>query len=267
MNSKYVWLLVKKDFRGIVRNRDVIVPMLVVPLILVVFLPVTILLTMNSPGAAQDSADLAILIGMPLDTNPLLLGLLFLSEYMMKPMFLMIPTMVSAVVAADSFAGEKERKTIESVLVLPCSDVELVTGKILTAFIPSIGITTGCFFLFGAIVNVSAASMGLAGTVFVFGELSWYLEVFVLTPVLSFMAILVAVMVSAHARNVKAAQGYAGTLVLPVILILFLQLFSVFTLTTLNVLVISGFLAALDAALLNLAGKTLNREALVAKLK
>ena len=39
--------------------------------------------------------------------------------YLLAPLFLIVPLMVSAVLAADAFAGEKERKTLEALLHLP----------------------------------------------------------------------------------------------------------------------------------------------------
>jgi ABC-type Na+ efflux pump permease subunit len=41
--------------------------------------------------------------------------------------------MVSSVLAADSFAGEKERKTLEALLYTPTTDRELFTAKLLEA--------------------------------------------------------------------------------------------------------------------------------------
>ena len=39
--------------------------------------------------------------------------------YLFAPMYLIVPMMVSAVIAADSFVGERERKTLEALLHTP----------------------------------------------------------------------------------------------------------------------------------------------------
>ena len=44
---------------------------------------------------------------------------MLVNGYLLAPLFLIVPLMVSAVLAADAFAGEKERKTLESLLHLP----------------------------------------------------------------------------------------------------------------------------------------------------
>ena len=58
--------------------------------------------------------------------------------YLLAPLFLLVPLMVSAVLAADAFAGEKERKTLETLLHLPLAERDLFIAKLLTAFIPSV---------------------------------------------------------------------------------------------------------------------------------
>ena len=49
--------------------------------------------------------------------------------------------MVSAVLAADAFAGEKERRTLEGLLHLPISDRDLFLAKLLAAFLPAIAVS------------------------------------------------------------------------------------------------------------------------------
>ena len=44
---------------------------------------------------------------------------MLVNGYLLAPLFLIVPLMVSAVLAADAFAGEKERKTLERLLHLP----------------------------------------------------------------------------------------------------------------------------------------------------
>ena len=65
--------------------------------------------------------------------------------YLLSPLLLVIPLMVSAVLAADAFAGEKERRTLERLLHLPITDRDLFLAKVLSAFVPALAITwVGC---------------------------------------------------------------------------------------------------------------------------
>ena len=62
--------------------------------------------------------------------------------------------MASSVLGSDSFAGEKERKTIEALLATPISDSELLLGKILVSFIPAMLVTFMSFGVYALVVDV-----------------------------------------------------------------------------------------------------------------
>ena len=58
-------------------------------------------------------------------TSPEALWIILTSCYMFAPFFLIIPLMVSSILAADSIVGEKERNTLEGLLYTPLTDQEL----------------------------------------------------------------------------------------------------------------------------------------------
>ncbi|MCK7526808.1 MAG: ABC transporter permease subunit [Ignavibacteriales bacterium] len=55
---------------------------------------------------------------------------LYMTAFMLAPLFLIMPLMFSSVVGADSFVGERERKTMEALLYSPATDMELFLGKV-----------------------------------------------------------------------------------------------------------------------------------------
>ena len=73
--------------------------------------------------------------------------------YLLAPLFLVVPLMVSAVLAADAFAGEKERKTLEWLLHLPITDRDLFLAKVLGAFVPAMAVSWIGFVCFAIVVN------------------------------------------------------------------------------------------------------------------
>ena len=75
--------------------------------------------------------------------------------YLLAPLFLIVPLMVSAVLAADAFAGEKERKTLEALLHLPISDRDLFLAKLLGAFVPAVVVSWLGFVCFAIVTNTS----------------------------------------------------------------------------------------------------------------
>ena len=63
--------------------------------------------------------------------------------------------MTSAVIAADSFAGEKERKTLEALLYTPTTDLELFTGKVLAPWLAAVAVSTIGYVVFVAVAACS----------------------------------------------------------------------------------------------------------------
>src|SRR4030095_16748390 len=75
--------------------------------------------------------------------------------YMRAPLFLILPLMVSSVLAADSFAGEKERKTLEALLYTPTTDRELFTATLLGAWATAIAVAFLGFIVYAVMVNAA----------------------------------------------------------------------------------------------------------------
>ena len=140
-------LVFRKDWREVRRNWEVLTPIAVVPLLFTVVIP---LIAIHAPGQVNTGTSPDVLVesivrGMPPDAVERLMTLTgeqqltyVLLVYMFAPFFMLIPVMASSVIASDSFAGEKERKTIEALLATPLTDGELLLGKMLTSFVPSI---------------------------------------------------------------------------------------------------------------------------------
>ncbi len=144
------------------------------------------------------------------------------------PIFLTMPILTASVIAADSFAGEKERKTSDALLATPISNSELLLGKVLASFIPTLILTLAVFLIYGGITNYF--SMKTFGA-YILPTTSWLLMI-VSGPFLAIVTIGVMVLVSAKVRGIKEAQQVSTLLILPVLIIPFT---SVLGIATLNV--------------------------------
>ena len=115
--------IIAKDVTAIRRSKAIVIPMLAVPALLMIVMPAVIGTASRSSSRSNiqqvlenipgDFADP--ILALPADEQLIVLVL----GYLLAPLFLIVPLMVSAVLAADAFAGEKERKTLESLLHLP----------------------------------------------------------------------------------------------------------------------------------------------------
>ena len=153
--------IVGRDIRAVRRSKAIVLPMILVPVVLLLLLPFGLgVMARNAPTEqVQNMLSSSLVKGL---ARPILelpereqLVVLVLG-YLMSPLLLVIPLMVSAVLAADAFAGEKERRTLEVVLHLPISDRDLFLAKVLTAFLPAVAITWIGAVIYSAICNLVA---------------------------------------------------------------------------------------------------------------
>jgi ABC-type Na+ efflux pump permease subunit len=210
--------IIAKDLIAVRRSKAVIIPMLAVPALLMIVMPLVIGLAARS----QANPDVGrILSTMPGDLARPILELpqreqlvVLVNGYLLAPLFLIVPLMVSAVLAADAFAGEKERKTLESLLHLPVSTRELFFAKLLTAFIPAIAVSWIGFACFCLVAN--GVAWPVMHRVFVPTRL-WLVMILWVGPAVATLGLAVMVRVSARARTSQEANQLGGAVILPLI--------------------------------------------------
>lgn len=233
MNPTIVLAIVRKDLLEVRQNKSAWMPMIIVPLVFVVILPLAFILIPTqmslSPEALGSDEDLQLFLqNMPAAMSAQLAGLnelqqmlLLVLGYLFAPMFLILPLMFAAVIAAESFAGERERKTLEALLYTPASDSELFLGKTLTAFAPAVLVSWVSFAVYTLVLN----GAGYA----VFGRLwfplpAWYPLIFWITPSLALMGIALTVLISARTPSFMGAYQMSGALVLLPLALMFGQI-------------------------------------------
>jgi len=206
-----------KDLVAVRRAKAVVLPMLFVPVLLLVVLPLVIGLAARGQEADLTRfldalpADLAEpIISLPPDEQLVVLVL----GYLLAPLFLIVPLMVSAVLAADAFAGEKERRTLETLLHLPMSNRDLFIAKLLGAYVPAVAVSWIGFLCFAVVSNSVAWSV--MGRVFVPTPL-WLVVIFWVAPAVAALGLGVMVRVSVRARTAQEANQLGGAVVLPLI--------------------------------------------------
>ena len=146
---------------------------------------------------------------------------MFVLMYMLLPFFLIIPLMVATLVAADSFAGEKERKTLEALLYTPTTDRELLIAKILSGWLVSIAIAMGGFVIYA--INANAAAWPQIQRIF-FPNAMWFVMIIWVVPALSGLGVGVMVVISARAQGFQDANQMSGIVVLPIIALFYAQM-------------------------------------------
>jgi len=212
--------IVAKDFTAIRRSKAIVLPMLLVPGLLLIALPGGIAMFARSRPAPDLSTLLSNLphaIAAPLlAVAPSQRLLLLVNGYLLAPLFLVVPLMVSAVIAADAFAGEKERRTLESLLHLPVRDQDLYVAKLLVAFVPSVLLSWAGFVLFAIVSN--SIGWPVMHRVFV-PTLPWAVLILWVTPAVASLGLGIMVRISARASNTQEANQLGGAVIMPLIIL------------------------------------------------
>jgi ABC-2 type transport system permease protein len=261
-----VLLVFSKDWKEIRRNWEVLAPVIILPLLISIVLPAAITVI---PSDSSNDLD-TLLMNIPDMVKAEIAGFnevqatgYLLLVYVFAPLFLLIPAMASSVIASDSFAGEKERKTIEGLLATPITDTELLLGKILVAFIPAIGITILSFAAYTIVVDTLA--YGIFGKA-VMPTLNWILVILGLAPAVSIMGIGLSVMVSARVKGFREAQQISVLLILPIMGLLLAQVSGILLLTPIVILLITSGFYFLDVIIIILSVKIFRREEILSRM-
>jgi ABC-2 type transport system permease protein len=263
--------LALRDLKLVVRSKAMMLPMLIVPLIFVVALPAAMGFFAPQMAAAGEARDLAqFLEMMPSAMRDEFAGLseaqilvVVMLEYLFAPMFLIIPIMVASTIAAGSFVGEKERKTLEALLYTPTTDAELFLGKLLASWIPAFLVGVGAFVLYAVVVNASAWQV--MGRVF-FPNTMWAALVLWLSPAAAGLGLGVIILISSKVSTFQDAYQLGGLVVIPVLLLVFGQIAGVLYLNVLAVMLMGLFLWLVDGAILWFGIRTFKRSEIIARM-
>jgi ABC-2 type transport system permease protein len=272
-------LVFGKDWLEIRRNWQVILPIVLVPLMISVFIPVVLtLIATFAPGSGVSSFGgtsfggfETLLQSLPQQVQEQLAGLTeiqtmvyVMAFYFFAPFFLIIPLMASSVIASDSFAGEKERKTIEALLATPLSDSELFLGKILVSFIPSMIITIVSFVVYTVIFDL--LSFSFFSGMFLLPNLNWILLIFGLAPTVALASIGLTVIISAKVKGFREAQQISVILLIPILALVFGQAAGAVVFGPLIIALLTIVFAVIAFVVFRIGVSTFKREEILAKL-
>jgi ABC-type Na+ efflux pump permease subunit len=272
MDKQIIKTIVKKDIKAVFSSIQIWLPMILIPLLFVVLIPIMLIIFGKSfdlnEGTSNFQMVSSFLNNLPesgIKTEIENLGninqkiVYLILNYMFVPMFLIIPVMVSSIISANSFVGEKERKTLETLLFSPASEFDLFFAKILAAFIPTMTVSLLGFLLYGIVIDT------LGYTFFnklIFPTINWLFVMLWLIPAISIFAIFLSVYISTKVKGFQEATQLSAMLVIPLVLLIFGQVSGVLFLSSFIIIAIGTGLFLLDAFLINAAVKSFNREIL-----
>lgn len=198
MSRRRVGAILRKELRDLRHNGNVVYAMGILPLI---FIIQPIVEVFAVPSRASSSLH---------------------HEHSLVYM-LAIPALVPAALAAYSIVGERVQGTLEPLLTTPVRRRELILGKALAAFVPSVGVAYGVFVFFIVIVELFAAP-GVAPALLQAPDL---VAQFLFTPLLTGWSIWLGMAISARSRDVRSAGQVSILVSLPTVAVTSLVAFNI----------------------------------------
>ena len=269
MRPRVLRALAARDLVAVRRSRSVMLPVAIVPALLLLLIPLAMAATSHFVGesASGDVRQMlevlpasarARVASVPTAHQPLYVMLV----YLMAPIFLFAPLVVSTVLAADSFAGERERGTIETLLHTPATEAEIFLAKVLGPWSIACAVALGGFVLYSAWVDVL---LWPAAGRLVLPDLSWVGLALWVAPGFSALAIGLVVLVSSRVRGVQESYQMASVVVLPVLLLVLGQVSGAVTLVPAFVALLGAAVWLLAAGVLVAGARTFRRDAILSR--
>lgn len=176
------------------------------------------------------------------------------------PFLLMIvgffPLTFSLVIALETFVGEKERRSIEPLLAMPITDLELYLGKTIAAT---------ALPLLGSILAISIYLGGLYWSIGYVPPPELLLQIFALNIIAAVVMVSGAVVVSSQTTSVRASNLLASFIIIPMALliqgesvVMFWGNFDALWIIALGLLVVAIILVRMGA-------QTFNRESILGR--
>jgi len=244
------WVIARKDFATFRTKRYVIYSLVVAPLLISIGLPLLIWLSLRSGIPPSQLPD--VISGL----HDVLNAFFFL--------FVLIAGILPISIGAYSIVGEKLERTLEPLLATPTTDGEILLGKVVAAFLPSIIATYAGAVIFMALMD--AATSTTLGCVF-FPNWTVAAILLVLVPLISILSVEFNVIISARVSDVRAARQFGALITLPLAGIYVAAEADFVSLTPTNLAIISAIILVIDVLLFSLSRATFRREEILTKWK
>jgi ABC-2 type transport system permease protein len=238
-----ILIILNKEWLEI-RQQRVLLFTIVLPPLLFTLIAIGSFLSIGklpSKGASSTVTLLPMLAGMSSnEIGQALIGI------QMSLLYILLPIIITSVIASYSIVGEKTSRTLEPLLATPVRTWELLLGKSLAAMLPAIGATWLGGVIFIACLALLAVSSRVFATVISSG---WLIAFLLWTPLLALIGIAIMIAISSRVNDPRTAQQFSVFLVLPFLALIFGQLTGlvilgpVFALSVFLVLLVLAILA------------------------
>jgi len=262
MSWRRVLAIADKEFQDALRNRYVVVLMILLP-VLFAAIPALSLASLRRIPPTRSSAGewppalARRLAGLP---PPVQLEVFLAAQFM--PLFWIAPLAIPMTIATYSVVGEKRERALEPLLATPLTTGELLVGKALAAAGPGVLLSSAAYLLAVAAaggIGLSAPAMAL-----LWGPAAWF-QIFVLGPLITLLATFSGLIVSSRVNDPRLAEQIGMVVILPLLGLILAQSFGLLWLSGALLGLIALSLAGADALLAALAVALFERETILTR--
>lgn len=254
--------ILDKEWAEVFKNRMVIITVALLPVIFTI-MPLVVLhftgSSINGGGTDLPPSFAAACGDLPMTDC---LQRYIINEFLL--FYMIMPVIIPITIAAYSIVGEKTTRSLEPLLATPITTTELLTGKSLAATIPGVIATWASFFLFVVLAPLAGARPALIAYAL---SPTWLLAVLVSGPLMAVLSVNFALFISSRVNDPRVAEQISAVLILPLLLVLFLQIAGIVVLNVFTMLVFILIIAAIDVGMIYLGARLFQRETILTRWK
>jgi ABC-2 type transport system permease protein len=236
------WKIAQKEFKVTRRKKSIISYVIALPLVLAVFFTLVVVNDFSS-GIASNYQ----------------LGFESLTYF-----YVVFAAILPSSLAAYSIVGEKTEKSLEPLLATPVTDGDILLGKSIAAFLPSIfSIWAGASIFMATTDYLTHNSLSF----YYFPNWNAAIMLFLLAPLAAITSIELAVIVSSRVTDVRGANQFASLMFVPFMAVFVAAIEGTFPFSDSNLLIFAGLLLVADIALFRLSKSIFKREEILTRWK
>lgn len=245
MDLQSSWTVATKDFSIFRRKKNILISTILFPLLISILFT----LVVQFAGAKSGGISAAVL--------PSLLN-------SFSFFFVVCAATLPTAIASYSLVGEKVERSLEPLLATPITDGEILLGKSLSAFIPSMAATYAGAIVFMALIDFDTGTHSTLGYLY-FPNWSMGVILLVIAPLVAILSVEWTVILSSRVNDVRTAQQLGALIAIPIGGIYVSGEIGLLLLDTKNLLIISAVLLLIDALLFYISTATFRREEILTK--
>ncbi len=232
------WIIARRELRDTIRDWRIVTPI--------------VILTLIFPWLMNWTAQAA--IDFVQQRNATIIG------ERLIPFLLMIvgffPISFALVIALETFVGEKERRSMEPLLSMPITNLELYLGKMISAT---------ALPLLGSLLGITVYLGGLYWSIGWTPPLELFVQIFLLNIISALVMVSGAVVVSSQTTSVRAANLLASFIIVPMALLIQGESIIMFWGNYDTLWVIAAGLLVVTLIFIRMGVKTFNREEILGR--